>query len=822
MWARLTGKKEENEGNKEEGKNEEVQQEQTDQNEAQDRDRDSDSVEIENEIKGYFDEEEGEFVNAEKLVSSFEYDSSDDEEGLKHELLMEDDEFLEVEGNASFELEMIVEEQGNGSNGEDDDDDDDNDLETDDDEKQVDDDSELLSYADTEAEDRAILGESNNLLPSPVITPTSSKDEDDLFIEDLLSDKTIKRSNSNLSGSNSQSVENIKRQADDILQNAKSRVGDMKNNDRALSPLASIDKSEEDASPISSNISDSDHSGDIFVPQPRLSEERTTKTYTMEEVQSLLGGLQSQVNKLSDQVQDLEVGTTKAVIPSMPNAIKGETIGENGSYQIDRDLYAILMRSRVCSFAWLSGLSIYACQMGLIILICMSNLWFVLDNEEDRNDPNLRTPFNIPLSVGTTVRIAQFFALLLCLLARQEFISAIVVLCIDSDWTGRDICSNFILLCMDCGENNVSWHHLVERQDDTILERPGTADSSDDGNDMDDDGLMGPTKVVLRQHQLQRQYRPGCGLRFFRFVLPLLMKLIKGALALFVSMWIIIRSSDVLTLVKDLTALMVLCSVDTIFFILARNGYLTEMAQTKARECENVHVHNTTFSLCGTRKKITLRGILMFLTLVSMVTGWALVVKGQLSGSFLQQAYPYCNIDAMVIDDEIQLGNGKCDIALNIAGCNFDAGDCREFNSDEYKSCRAKFYELYKQGMDVDPSRIGDGMCDNEWPYNTRECRYDGFDCLVMVEKPQVDIEFEVPGYPGCFASDLLSAMQLGDGNCNIHNNSTECQYDGGDCVTSSFKRHIPGLPGCIAFVEWIGDGICNPSKYALCYVVFK
>lgn len=786
MWARLTGKKKERatvEVEQVEDQLVDAIEEEYQQRVLRDSDR---------ELEEYLDEEEGAFVNADRIVSSFEYDS-DEENELKEELNADDPDFMDLQGMSmsSFELDMIEEGDERVK---------DTDSFSDDETSgKIVDDDELLSYADTLTEERSFaqdhLETSTNLLPSPAISPAGSKDEDDIDIlgdpqhsdddmpnASVFSDKTIKRSNSSQSDSKSrdkadtvpgeeqqqpispsQSVESMKKQVDDALEQAKSRRRDLSSSRGA----AAAD----------------DRQGN-------------PKEYTMEEVQTLLSGLERQVKRLSTQVQDLEAGKTTKVGIKVSTRSNGN---DDASFQLDKDTFALLMRSDVCSWTWLFGLAIYICQVGLISLICISNLWLI-DTDSDDNDTgaNLRTPFNIPLSVSTTVRIAQFFAILLCLLARQEFISAILVLCIDTDFAGHDICTSFLLLCMDCDRGDSSWHRLIETHSLGPIPRPGTADFSE-ANDGDNGNAKGGR--IIQQH--------GCGLRFRRFVIPMILKLIKGVLTLFVSMWIIIRSTDVLTLVKDLSAIMVLSSVDYFFYILVVNGYFGQRMQIKARECENILVRNATFSIAGLMKT-TLRGILLFLTLAGMATGWAFVVRGQISGAFLHKAYPDCDINAMIVGDAVLMGNGRCDLELNTPSCNFDAGDCREFNSDEYEDCRATFNASNETGLD--PSRLGDGMCHNEWPYNTRACRYDGFDCLVMVEKQMVETQFEVPGYPGCRVTDIASALALGDGNCNAMNNSTECQWDGGDCVEAFRRRHIPGLPGCIAFVEWIGDGICNPT----------
>lgn len=78
-----------------------------------------------------------------------------------------------------------------------------------------------------------------------------------------------------------------------------------------------------------------------------------------------------------------------------------------------------------------------------------------------------------------------------------------------------------------------------------------------------------------------------------------------------------------------------------------------------------------------------------------------------------------CNILEALHENGIVLGNGICDPELNIQACNFDNGDCAEFNAS-FPQCLASI-----------PSKIGNGICDDFFPYNSKLCGYDGGDCLL-------------------------------------------------------------------------------------------
>ncbi|GFH61719.1 hypothetical protein CTEN210_18195 [Chaetoceros tenuissimus] len=91
-------------------------------------------------------------------------------------------------------------------------------------------------------------------------------------------------------------------------------------------------------------------------------------------------------------------------------------------------------------------------------------------------------------------------------------------------------------------------------------------------------------------------------------------------------------------------------------------------------------------------------------------------------------------------------------------------------------------------------SYLGNGKCD--LMYNTTECNFDHGDCLPSF----------IPKYPNCTV-DNWSWIQ--DNYCDGYPyNSLECGYDGGDC-------RIKDYPHCINIEEfdWLGDGQCD-EKY--------
>jgi hypothetical protein len=131
-----------------------------------------------------------------------------------------------------------------------------------------------------------------------------------------------------------------------------------------------------------------------------------------------------------------------------------------------------------------------------------------------------------------------------------------------------------------------------------------------------------------------------------------------------------------------------------------------------------------------------------------------------------------------------QLGDGKCNARNNKQRCSWDGKDCLEFNA-KYPSCRVKY-------KDIDPERVGDGICDNFGGYNSLECGNDGSDCS----------NFNLQ-YPECEGEN---PDVIGDGNCDPEYDNAECGFDGFDCfvvdcnidtgpLCTKYKERFPDCP---------------------------
>ena len=170
------------------------------------------------------------------------------------------------------------------------------------------------------------------------------------------------------------------------------------------------------------------------------------------------------------------------------------------------------------------------------------------------------------------------------------------------------------------------------------------------------------------------------------------------------------------------------------------------------------------------------------------------------------------------------LGDTLCDGRIyNTPECNYDQGDCLDFNV-QYPSCNVP-----------KPFSIGDGFCDGG-VYNTVECGFDGGDCIGGYSNYSAPIaSYLGDGYclggiynsPECgydlgdcheFNEELpeckvLFPLLIGNGECTrfeVDYNTTECGYDGGDCQDPSSK-----YPNCTVEDPFqIGDNFCNGGDY--------
>jgi len=136
------------------------------------------------------------------------------------------------------------------------------------------------------------------------------------------------------------------------------------------------------------------------------------------------------------------------------------------------------------------------------------------------------------------------------------------------------------------------------------------------------------------------------------------------------------------------------------------------------------------------------------------------------------------------------IGDGKCNTGTyNTRECSYDGGDCLELNrkkENKYQKCTVS-----------NIGWIGDKVC-NGVDYMTSECGDDEGDCDACIEK-----------YP------MLEVSKLGDGLCDLGKYNTEvCGFDAGDCMQDNSNLQ-KDYPGCVVQNPLlIGDGACLLGEY--------
>ena len=170
--------------------------------------------------------------------------------------------------------------------------------------------------------------------------------------------------------------------------------------------------------------------------------------------------------------------------------------------------------------------------------------------------------------------------------------------------------------------------------------------------------------------------------------------------------------------------------------------------------------------------------------------------------------------------------DGYCDDEVNIEECNYDFGDCCDYEND-FSPCQDCICITTNSNAIQNCSSIGiygatkgDGICD--LIYNNVDYFFDYGDCCL--EDPICQIHIDGKSWRGhsitetkqidcpdnvCIKSDRYCIKdQIGDGICQDHNNSPFCDYDQGDCCLPvrvldfccqcTCKECHPGDSGCL------------------------
>mmetsp|Transcript_4198 Transcript_4198/g.5469 ORF Transcript_4198/g.5469 Transcript_4198/m.5469 type:complete len:522 (+) Transcript_4198:106-1671(+) len=318
--------------------------------------------------------------------------------------------------------------------------------------------------------------------------------------------------------------------------------------------------------------------------------------------------------------------------------------------------------------------------LGLVIFVCEQTLLATILHDALFTSATAHYPtLNAPIRGEGPVRVAQFICFFLVIA------------------TQRDICESFTNLMTFKNRSSIQWNFGED----------GKAVSDTD----ESEGLVGSFNRWV-----------------FQLLLPNICKFIVGCITYFLAFVLIIQSTNALDLFMKVVAVLLIAEMDRIAFIFASRGYFGPNIHQDTEMVKNTNVESPMSMVLWERLAI---GV----PIVLLIIGWFGIMIGQDNGIFFYMKYPNCNIDKGEIK---HAGNGVCDGLLNSMECDFDMGDCVNFNI-AYPDCDVQF-----------PFLIGNDKCDGMF-YNTHECGYDGMDCYIA-------------SYPKCYVD---SPEKVGDGVCN-------------------------------------------------------
>ena len=189
-------------------------------------------------------------------------------------------------------------------------------------------------------------------------------------------------------------------------------------------------------------------------------------------------------------------------------------------------------------------------------------------------------------------------------------------------------------------------------------------------------------------------------------------------------------------------------------------------------------------------------------------------------------------------------GDGYCDDGNNVAGCDWDAGDCcgPDVKENFCTACECLDCTYVATGDDcvssingvcAMPKFKGDGFCDDG--NNIAGCDWDSGDCCGVGNSYQyctacacLDCTYTAVGDDcvAAFENDCAKTNFKGDGFCDDGNNNGGCDWDGGDCCGSTVKKNFCTDCQCLDCTfeatwcsavcskkSFVGDGFCDDGN---------
>lgn len=169
------------------------------------------------------------------------------------------------------------------------------------------------------------------------------------------------------------------------------------------------------------------------------------------------------------------------------------------------------------------------------------------------------------------------------------------------------------------------------------------------------------------------------GLFFVRVLLPNIMKFLGGILVLVCNFAIIVSSENIVELMKDVSAMLIISQITEIVFQLALYGFLGSKFETHAKKAQEMKGIKDVFNTrTGFFSKVNPRlSVFIFLSAIMLSTVTVMVLN-QKNGVYFKKQYPYCALSGPEINT---FADGICDGGVsNTIECAFDGGDCNTFN----------------------------------------------------------------------------------------------------------------------------------------------
>mmetsp|Transcript_25491 Transcript_25491/g.38660 ORF Transcript_25491/g.38660 Transcript_25491/m.38660 type:complete len:634 (-) Transcript_25491:82-1983(-) len=430
---------------------------------------------------------------------------------------------------------------------------------------------------------------------------------------------------------------------------------------------------------------------------------------------------QSNEEEMNDRLKKLEESDEEKKIE------KGKI-----NMSLPEDTYSLILVSGRLQHSWSLGLFIFFVQLLLMVFLGI---------EMFSNYAHLHLiPKEIP---GPPILISQFLVFCAVFFLQGQLAEA---------------CTMLFLVYIDASKVDELVKNEDENEDKII--------SKDERTPNDERELV----KNKEDDRLDKALKERVRLLVFLWVI----KAIMAIMTIGVAFVLIVGAKDILNLLKDFAALMIITELDDVAFafIDATRMFGVEAAK-KVKQIKNREV---TIEISENRRRWDLYFVGSVYTVVFLV--WFLVLGMQENGTIAKVQilgkWKTCKLNDDKDYKKIQ--NGICDGGIYASKqCKFDGGDCTK--------CKDTVKNF---------SKIGDGICDYG-AYMSKDCGSDGGDCKDFLSKCKVE-------FP----------EQIGDGKCDLRYNTTDCLFDLDDC-----KKFDNQTKNCeVENQDWLGDGICDGEEY--------